>query len=102
MSDEFNNSGVAGEVITQSTISEKSKVVAAVLCFFLGAFGIHRFYLGKTGSAVAMLILNIVGWLTVGIFVGIFFLAIVGVWDVVDFFRILFNSLVDAEGRKLS
>ena len=64
-------------------------------------FGIHRFYLGRVGSGAAMLILTILGWLTIGIFIGVVFLFIVGIWDVIDFFRILFNSLGDSQGRKL-
>lgn len=101
MSDEFNNSGITGEVVTQSTLSDKSKVAAALLSFFLGMFGIHRFYLGRVGSGAAMLILTILGWLTTGIIVGMVLLFIVGIWDVIDFFRILFNSLGDSQGRKL-
>lgn len=30
----------------------KSKLVAYVLWFFLGVFGVHRFYLGKIGSGI--------------------------------------------------
>lgn len=37
----------------------KSMVVAYILWYFLGMFGGHRFYMGKTGSAVAQLILTI-------------------------------------------
>ena len=101
MSDEFNNNGVVGETVTQSTLSDKSKVAAALLSFFLGMFGIHRFYLGRVGSGVAMLVLSIIGWLTTGIIVGFVLLFVVGIWDVVDFFRILFNDLGDAQDRKL-
>ena len=35
--------------------SRKSKLVALLLCIFLGIFGIHRFYVGKTGSGVLYL-----------------------------------------------
>lgn len=38
--------------------SDRNKYVAAVLAFFLGPFGIHRFYLGRTGSAIVMLVLT--------------------------------------------
>lgn len=101
MSDEFNNNGVVGEVVTQSTISDKSKVAAALLAFFLGMLGIHRFYLGRIGSGAVMLICTVLGWLTAGIIIGFGLIAIVAIWDVIDFIRILCNSLVDAQGRKL-
>lgn len=35
--------------------SSKSKVVAALLAFFLGGFGAHEFYLGRNGSGLAFL-----------------------------------------------
>lgn len=37
---------------------ERNKYVAAVLAFVLGPLGIHRFYLGRTGSGIAMLVLS--------------------------------------------
>ena len=40
-------------------MSNKSKVTAAILAFFLGGFGIHNFYLGKTGRGVAQLLITI-------------------------------------------
>ncbi len=36
-----------------------NRYVAALLAFFLGAFGVHRFYLGRVGSGVAMLVLTV-------------------------------------------
>ncbi|WP_424216455.1 TM2 domain-containing protein (plasmid) [Streptomyces sp. BI20] len=67
-------------------VSDKSKVVAGVLQFFLGCFGAGRFYTGHTGMAIAQL-------LTCG---G------VGVWALVD--SIMFfvsNDRTDAKGRPL-
>lgn len=54
----------------------KSMLVAYVLWYFLGMFGGHRFYLGRKGSAIAMLILTIT---VVGIIV-------TAVWSLVDVF----------------
>lgn len=101
MSDEFSNSGMEGEVITQSTVSDKSKVAAAALSFFLGMLGIHRFYLGRAGSGALMLALTVIGGFTTGLIVGVGLIVIVAVWDLIDFIRILCNSLVDSQGRKL-
>ena len=101
MADEFRTSGSAGDVVTRSTKSEKSWVAAAVLNFFLGWIGIHRFYLGLTGSGVAMLLLQLFGWLTAGLMIGIPIMLFVDIWDVVDFVRIVCNNLTDGEGRKL-
>lgn len=100
MSNEFNNNGVVDAA--QSAISDKKKLVALLLNLFLGPLGIHRFYLGRVGSGITMLVMLIFGWLTTGIFIGFIFLAVVGIWDVVDFFCIIFNGLPDAQGRKLA
>lgn len=40
-------------------MSDKSKVTAAIYAFFLGEFGIHNFYLGRTGRGVAQLLITI-------------------------------------------
>lgn len=42
----------------QSAVSAsgRSRIVAALLAFFLGGFGIHRFYLGRGGSGILYLI----------------------------------------------
>ena len=47
-------------------MSPKSRTVAAVLCFFLGVLGVHRFYVGKVGTGIIWLLtggLFGIGWL---------------------------------------
>ena len=68
----------------------KSKAVAALLAFFLGGFGIHRFYLGKVGSGITMLILSIIGPFLLYIPN-----IIVIIWGTIDFILILCGKLGD-------
>ena len=46
----------------------RNKLVAALLAFFLGVLGVHRFYLGRIGSGIVMLLLTctVVGMLVTG------------------------------------
>jgi TM2 domain-containing membrane protein YozV len=48
-----------------AVVGSKDKVAAALLAFFLGCFGAHKFYLNKTGAAVTMLLCGTIGWLLV-------------------------------------
>ena len=64
----------------------KELVVAYLLLFFLGTLGAHRFYLGRTGSAIAMLSLTLVGALLSIVLVGFLLLFTVAVWWFVDLF----------------
>ena len=43
--------------IPQQAVGTHSKLAAALLAFFLGAFGVHKFYLGQTGWGIAYLLL---------------------------------------------
>ena len=67
-----------------STSKGKSKAVAALLCFFFGGFGVHRYYLGKVKSGIVQLILCC---LVVGF-----------IWVLIDFIRILVGSLTPENG----
>ena len=44
---------------------DKNKIVAALLAFFLGVWGIHKFYLGKTTAGIVMLLCGTIGWVLV-------------------------------------
>lgn len=68
--------------------NKKSALIAYLLWFFLGGFGAHRFYLGSIGSAVAILLLWLLGWATVWFVVGWFVLVAVAIWLIVDAFLI--------------
>ena len=66
--------------------SPRSRTVAFLLAFFLGVFGAHRFYVGKTGSALLQL----------------FTLGGLGVWWMIDLIIVGSGSFRDAEGRLVS
>ncbi len=50
---------------------ENKKMVAGILAILLGAFGVHKFYLGITKPAIIMLVANILTCFTVMWIVGI-------------------------------
>ncbi len=39
-------------------LGDRNKYVAALLAFLVGPLGVHRFYLGRIGSGIAMLLLS--------------------------------------------
>ena len=64
--------------------SPKSRLAAALLAFFLGGLGVHRFYVGKIGTGIAII-------LTIGGFFGI--------WPLIDLIMILVGSFKDKQER---
>jgi len=66
--------------------SEKKRLVAFLLCFFLGGLGVHRFYVGKAGTGVVQI-------LTVG---GL------GIWALIDLIMILCGAFKDKEGNVIT
>ena len=45
----------------------KSKMAAGLLGIFLGAFGVHNFYLGYTGKAIAQLLISVLSCFTLAV-----------------------------------
>lgn len=40
---------------------DKSRIAAALLAFFLGGLGVHKFYLGRNGAGIIMLLCSLFG-----------------------------------------
>ncbi len=70
------------QIVEQST---KSYVGTLILCAFLGSLGIHRFYVGKIGTGILMLI-------TFGGF---------GIWALIDFIIVACCHFKDKKGRDI-
>ena len=66
--------------------SPRSRLAAVLLAWLFGVFGVHRFYVGKGGTGILMI-------LTLG---GL------GIWVLVDMIMILVGSFKDEQERYLS
>lgn len=84
----MNNAGLLAQLTTEERIlvnseiekNGKSMAVAYILAIFFGTLGVHRFYLGKKNSGLAMLLITV---LTLGIGA-----IVTGIWTFVDLFLI--------------
>lgn len=66
-------------------LSEKSWLTTLLLCIFLGCLGIHRFYVGKTGTGIVWL-------LTCGC---------LGIGVIVDIIKIICGNFTDKDGKEI-
>lgn len=87
-----------GVRVKKSTASSdpnaKSKLAAGLFGIFLGAFGVHNFYLGFTGKAVAQLLITV---LSCGILS-----PVSAIWGLIEGIMILSsNDYKDADGNTL-
>lgn len=89
---------LAGPGPHYTAADQKSKFAAGLLALFLGCFGIHNFYLGYIGKAVAQLLISLLGGLiTCGVA-----LAGVAIWAFIEGILILTGSISqDAKGIPL-
>ena len=65
--------------------SRYSRLVVLLLCLFFGPFGLHRFYVGKIGTGILML-------LTFG---GL------GIWTLIDLILIIIGRFKDKDGYRI-
>ena len=64
-------SGSDAATMMRYDANKKSALIAYVLWFFLGYLGAHRFYLGHTGTGVAILLLTIASCLLAFVMIGL-------------------------------
>ena len=71
--------------------SKRDWLVALLLSIFLGTLGVDRFYLGKVGTGIVKLLVNLATLFTFGL-----------IWVVIDIILIATKKLTDKEGLKLA
>lgn len=72
----------------------KSKLAAGLLGIFLGSIGVHNFYLGFTGKAVAQLLITVLSCGALSV--------VSGIWGLIEGIMILAgNNNKDAKGNFL-
>jgi TM2 domain-containing membrane protein YozV len=64
----------------------QTKMVLALVCFFVGFLGVHRFMVGKIGTGVLMIVT----------FGGL------GIWALIDFIMILMGKFTDKQGNAIT
>lgn len=69
--------------------SHKSRTVVALLAFFLGYLGVHRFYVGKCGTGILQILLTCC-------------FGIGAIWALIDLIVILCGNFTDSEGKRIT
>ena len=75
-----------GGALDTGEVSDRKLAPAVILCVLFGVFGAHRFYTGKTGTALLQL----------------FTLGGLGIWTTIDLIFLVIGNFRDKEGRRLT
>jgi hypothetical protein len=73
-------------LVEDVNVSPKSRLATSLLAWYLGWLGVHRFYLGKIGTGILMI-------LTFG---GL------GIWAIIDFVFAVTGNMRDKDGRLIT
>lgn len=84
----MNDSNAARKMMAYDA-GKKDVLLAYILWFFLGSFGVHRFYMDRTFSGIMMALLHLISWPTVFFLIGIAGFAVLGLWWFIDAFLIM-------------
>lgn len=80
--------------MNSAAVPGKSRVVAGLLGLFFGSLGVHNFYLGRTGRAVAQLLITVLSCFLLSF--------ISGIWGFIESILILCGNVqVDGNGNPL-
>ena len=80
-------------IVSGVTDPRKSKIAAGLLGIFLGGLGVHNFYLGYIGKAVAQLILTLVGSIFACFLFPLIAVGASSIWGLVEGILILAGSI---------
>lgn len=88
---------------TAPAVGGKSKILAGILGIFLGAFGVHNFYLGYTQRAVIQLVATILGFVLSCTGIGVLVVLGIEIWGLVEGIMILCGKIdTDGQGNPLA
>lgn len=76
---------MTNQVPSAGNVGDKDWLVTLLLCIFVGGLGVHRFYVGKIGTGILMLLTG----------------GACGIWWLIDLIMIVTGSFKDAQGRDL-